>query len=225
LAEYVNAYEQKMVMAREVIADKGLWTAKKRYILNVHDSEGVRYTEPKLKMMGIEAVKSSTPGACREKIRQAMKILMTDTEDDIIDFIEKFREEFNTLSPEDVAFPRGINGIEKYKGIKDIYIKGTPIHVKGALLYNILLKKHKLIKKYPAIQDGDKIKFAYLKVPNHIHESVISMSSILPNEFGLEKYIDYDKQFQKAFVDPLGIILEKVGWKTEHTSTLEDFFG
>jgi DNA polymerase elongation subunit (family B) len=225
LAEYVNAYEQKMVMAREVIADKGLWTAKKRYILNVHDSEGVRYTEPKLKMMGIEAVKSSTPGACREKIRQAMKILMTDTEDDIIDFIKKFREEFNTLSPEDVAFPRGISGIEKYKGIKDIYIKGTPIHVKGALLYNILLKKHKLIKKYPAIQDGDKIKFAYLKVPNHIHESVISMSSILPNEFGLEKYIDYDKQFQKAFVDPLGIILEKVGWKTEHTSTLEDFFG
>jgi len=224
LAEYMNAYDQKMFMTREVIADKGIWTAKKRYILNVHDSEGVRYAEPKLKIMGIEAVKSSTPGACREKIRQAMKILMNDTEDDIIEFIEKFREEFNKLPPEDVAFPRGINGIKKYKGTKDLYIKGTPIHVKGALLYNMLLKKHKVIKKYPAIQDGDKIKFAYLKEPNHIHESVISMSGSLPNEFGLEKYIDYDKQFQKAFVDPLGIILEKVGWKTEQISTLEDFF-
>jgi hypothetical protein len=176
-------------------------------------------------MMGIEAVKSSTPGACREKIRQAMYIMMNDTEEDIIDFIEQFREEFDTLPPEDVAFPRGINGLQKYKGIKDLYIKGTPIHVKGALLYNMLLRKHKATKKYPAIQDGDKIKFAYLKEPNHIHESVISMSDSLPSEFDLEKYIDYDKQFQKAFVDPLNIILSKVGWKTERISTLEDFFG
>jgi DNA polymerase elongation subunit (family B) len=150
---------------------------------------------------------------------------MNDTENDIIDFIEKFREEFNKLPAEDVAFPRGINGIKKYKGTKDIYIKGTPIHVKGALLYNMLLKKHNVLKKYPAIQDGDKIKFTYLKEPNHIREAVISMSGSLPNEFDLEKYIDYDKQFQKAFVDPLGIILEKVGWKTERVSTLEDFFG
>lgn len=225
LADYMNAYEQKMFMAREVIADKGIWTAKKRYILNVHDSEGVRYTEPKLKMMGIEAVKSSTPGSCRAKIRQAMHIMMNDTEEDIIQFIEQFREEFDKLPPEDIAFPRGINGIEKYKGTKDIYIKGTPIHVKGALLYNMLLKQHKVLKKYPAIQDGDKIKFAYLKEPNHIHESVISMSGSLPNEFDLERYIDYDKQFQKAFIDPLGVILEKVGWNTERVSTLEDFFG
>jgi len=225
LADYMNAYEQKMFMAREVIADKGLWTAKKRYILNVHDSEGVRYTEPKLKMMGIEAVKSSTPGSCRAKIRQAMHIMMNDTEEDIIQFIEQFREEFDKLPAEDIAFPRGINGIEKYKGTKDIYIKGTPIHVKGALLYNMLLKQHKVLKKYPAIQDGDKIKFAYLKEPNHIHESVISMSGSLPNEFDLERYIDYDKQFQKAFIDPLGVILEKVGWNTERVSTLEDFFG
>jgi len=225
LAEYMNAYDQKMFMTREVIADKGLWTAKKRYILNVHDSEGVRYAEPKLKIMGIEAVKSSTPGACREKIREAMKILMNKTEDDIIQFIEDFRVEFNELPAEDVAFPRGINGLRKYKGVSEIYTKGTPIHVKGALIYNTLLKKHNITKVYPMIQNGDKIKFTYLKEPNHIHESVISMSGSLPNEFDLEKYIDYDKQFQKAFVDPLGVILDKVGWKTERISTLEDFFG
>jgi len=225
MAEYVNAYDQKMFMKREVIADKGLWTAKKRYVLNVHDSEGVRYGEPKLKRMGIEAVKSSTPGACREKIREAMKIMMNKTEDDIIRFIEEFREEFNRLPAEEVAFPRGINGVNKYKGTRDLYIKGTPIHVKGALLYNKLIKKHKVTTTYPFIQDGDKIRFAYLKEPNPLHESVISMSSSLPTEFGIDKYIDYDKQFEKAFIDPLGVILGKIGWNTEKVSTLEDFFG
>ena len=224
LANYMNAYDHKMFMKREVIADKGVWTAKKRYILNVHDSEGVRYSEPKLKMMGIEAVKSSTPAVCRDKIKQAMRIMMNDTEDDIIKFIEEFREEFYQLPAEDISFPRGINGIKKYKGTKDIYIKGTPIHVRGALIYNDLLVKHGLTKSFPMIQNGDKIKFTYLKEPNTIHESVISISGSLPTEFNLNKYIDYEKQFQKAFVDPLGIILEKIGWNTEKKSTLEDFF-
>ena len=225
LASYMNAYDHKMFMKREVIADKGLWTAKKRYILNVHDSEGVRYADPKLKMMGIEAVKSSTPAVCRDKIKRAMHIMMNDTEDDIIKFIEEFREEFYQLPAEDISFPRGINGIQKYAGVKDVYIKGTPIHVRGALIYNTLLKKHNLIQKYPSIQNGDKIKFTYLKEPNTVHESVISISSSLPKEFELEQYIDHEKQFQKAFLDPLGIILDKIGWNTEKVSTLEDFFG
>ena len=175
-------------------------------------------------MMGIEAVKSSTPAVCRDKIKQAMRIMMNDTEDDIIKFIDEFREEFYQLPAEDISFPRGINGIKKYKGTKDIYIKGTPIHVRGALIYNDLLVKHGLTKSFPMIQNGDKIKFTYLKEPNTIHESVISISGSLPTEFNLNKYIDYEKQFQKAFVDPLGIILEKIGWNTEKKSTLEDFF-
>lgn len=224
LAEYMNAYDQKMFMSREVIADKGIWTAKKRYILNVHDSEGVRYAEPKIKIMGIEAVKSSTPGACREKLRQAMKILMNDTEDDIIRFIEEFRKEFILLPAEEISFPRGVNGVGKYKGSKDLYIKGTPVHVKGALLYNKLVKDHKLTRTYPFIHDGDKIKFAYLKEPNPLHESVISISSSLPSEFGIDMYIDYEKQFEKAFVGPLRVILQKIGWNTEKVFTLDDFF-
>jgi len=224
LADYLNAYDQKMFMKREVIADKGVWTAKKRYILNVHDSEGVRYTEPKIKMMGIEAVKSSTPSVCRDKIKEAMKIMMNGKEDDIIQFIEEFRKEFNSLPMEDVAFPRGINGLAKYKGTKDLYVKGTPIHVKGALIYNKLIKDHKISRRHSLIRDGDKIKFAYLKEPNTVHETVISVGDTLPEEFGLDKFIDHDKQFQKAFVDPLGIILEKIGWNTEKVHTLESFF-
>ena len=114
LASHMNAYDQRMYMKREVIADKGIWTAKKRYILNVHDSEGVRYKEPKLKMMGIEAVKSSTPAPCREKIKQAMNIIMGGTERELNTFIQDFRAEFMDLSPEEIAYPRSVNGIEKF---------------------------------------------------------------------------------------------------------------
>jgi DNA polymerase elongation subunit (family B) len=224
LADYLNAYDQKMIMKREVIADKGVWTAKKRYILNVHDSEGVRYAEPKIKMMGIEAVKSSTPSVCRDKIKEAMRIMMNDSEEDIIQFIEEFRKEFISLPMEDVAFPRGVNGLDKYKGTTELFIKGSPVHVKGALLYNKLVKDHKIIKRHSLIRNGDKIKFAYLKEPNIVHASVISISNTLPEEFGLDKFIDRDKQFQKAFIDPLTIILEKIGWNTEKVFTLESFF-
>lgn len=224
LAEYLNVYEQKMIMAREVIADKGVWTAKKRYILHVHDSEGVRYAKPKLKIMGIEAVKSSTPSVCRDKIRKAMEIIMTGTQEDMIQFVENFREEFKSLEPEDVAFPRGVNNIQKYRGAADSYTKGTPIHVKGAIIYNRMLKEKGVTTFYPLIREGDKIKYMYLKVPNPARESVISISDRLPDEFGLDQYIDRDKQFQKSFVDPLGVILDKIGWTTEHVSTLEHFF-
>jgi DNA polymerase elongation subunit (family B) len=213
-----------MIMKREVIADKGVWTAKKRYILNVHDSEGVRYAEPKIKMMGIEAVKSSTPSVCRDKIKEAMRIMMNESEEDIIQFIEEFRKEFISLPMEDVAFPRGVNGLDKYKGTTELFIKGSPVHVKGALLYNKLVKDHKIIKRHSLIRNGDKIKFAYLKEPNIVHASVISISNTLPEEFGLDKFIDRDKQFQKAFIDPLTIILEKIGWNTEKVFTLESFF-
>ncbi len=224
LADYTNAFDQKMFMDREIIADKGLWTAKKRYILNVHDSEGVRYAEPKLKMMGIEAVKSSTPGACREKIREAMIIMMNDTQEDIIAHIDAFRIEFMKLKPEQVAFPRGINGLKKYDAGNGACKPHTPIHVKGALIYNELLKKHKLGRLYQKIQDSDKIRFLYLKEQNPLFVNVISIADELPEEFGLENYIDYEKQFEKAFIDPLAVILGKMGWTTETVHSLESFF-
>jgi DNA polymerase elongation subunit (family B) len=224
LAEYVNAYDQKMQMKRENIADRGIWTAKKRYILNVWDSEGVRYEEPKLKMMGIEAVKSSTPAPCRKMIKDALKLMMNGTEDDVIDFIDKCRGEFKSLRPEDISFPRSASDVQKYQASSTIYAKGTPIHIRGALLFNFYIKKHNLANKYSLIQNGEKIKFIYLKKPNSIHENVISFIQDFPKELALDKYIDYELQFEKAFLEPLKIILDSIGWNVEKTVNLELFF-
>ncbi|MEC9064806.1 MAG: DNA polymerase, partial [Pseudomonadota bacterium] len=224
LAEYVNAYDQKMFMKRENIADRGIWTAKKRYILNVWNSEGVAYTEPKLKMMGIEAVKSSTPAPCRAMIKDALKLMMNGTEDDVIDYIDSCRTKFKSLPPEEISFPRSASNVVKYQAHSTIYAKGTPIHIRGALLYNHYVKKHKLDNKYSLIQNGEKIKFCYLKKPNIIHENIISFIQEFPHELKLDKYIDYDLQFDKAFLEPLRIILNSIGWNTEKTVNLESFF-
>jgi len=225
LADYVNAYTQKMEMKRENIADRGIWTAKKRYILNVWDSEGVRYEEPKLKIMGIEAVKSSTPAPCRTMIKEALKIMMNGTEDEVIDYIEKCRVKFNNLPPEDLAFPRSVSDVDKYRAHSSIYSKGTPIHVRGSLLYNHYIKEKKLDNKYTLIGNGEKIKFCYLKKANPIRENVISFISDFPLELGLDRYIDYDLQFNKAFLDPMRVILDSIGWNVEKTVNLELFFG
>ena len=225
LAEYVNAYDQKMFMKRETIANKGIWTAKKRYILNAWDIEGVRFAEPKLKVMGIEAVKSSTPGACRDKIRECLKVIMNSDEEDAQKFIANFREEFYELPIEDIAFPRGCNGINKWANKSSIYSKGTPIHVRGALLYNYHNTKQRLTHKYPLIQDGEKLKFVYLKTPNKISENVISFPNTFPKEFGLDKYIDHELQFSKSFLEPIKVIMDTIGWKPEKIPSLEFLFG
>jgi len=224
LANYVNAYDQKMQMKRENIADRGIWTAKKRYILNVWDSEGVRYKEPKLKMMGIEAVKSSTPAPCRQMIKDALKLMMSGSENDVINFIDKSRREFKNLSPQNIAFPRTASDVQKYSSSSNIYAPKTPIHVRGALLFNHYIKQKNLTHKYSLINNGEKVKFIFLKKPNTIHENVISFIQDFPKELGLDKYIDYDLQFEKAFLDPLKAILDAIGWSVEKTVNLESFF-
>ena len=224
LANYVNAYDQKMFMKRENIADRGIWTAKKRYILNVWDSEGVRYEEPKLKMMGIEAVKSSTPAPCRRMIKDALQLMMSGTEEDVIKFIDDSRVQFKKLPPEDIAFPRTVSNVNKHKSASTIYAKGTPIHARGALLYNHYIKNKKLDNKYSLINNGEKIKFCYLKKPNWIHENVISFISDFPRELDLDKHIDYELQFEKAFVEPVKVILDAIGWNVEKVVNLELFF-
>ena len=224
LAKYVNAFQQKMVMTREVLADVGIWTAKKHYILNVHNSEGVQYEEPKLKIMGIEAIKSSTPETVRNALKKAFKIIMNGTEDDVIDFIDTYRKQFKSLSAEDVSFPRSVKGLAKYSDPASIYRKSTPLHVKGSLIYNMMLQKNKLTKKYPIIQEGEKIKYTYLTEPNPSGDSAIAMLTTLPKEFKLENYIDYDRQFEKSFLDPMKGLLETIGWNYERKSTIMNFF-
>ena len=224
LAVYVHAYQQKMEMKREGLSDKGIWTAKKRYILNVYNNEGVQYKEPQMKVMGLEMIKSSTPAAIREKMKEAIQIMVNGTEDDIHNFISKFREDFRKLPPEDISFPRGLNGLNKYSDALTLYKLGTPIHVKGAILYNNFLKQNGLTKKYQLIQEGEKIKFTYLKMPNPFKDTVISYPTRLPTELGLDNFIDYDLQFDKAFLEPIKVILDCMQWTTEKVSTLEDFF-
>ena len=224
LADYVKAPVQKMQMKREGLSNKGIWTAKKRYILNVYNNEGVQYKEPEMKVMGLEMVKSSTPFVIRTKMKEAIKIMINGTENDMHNFIADFREEFKNLPPEEISSPRGCNGLAKYTDAASLYKLGTPIHVKGAILYNHYLNKMDLTKKYPLIQEGEKLKYSYLKMPNPFKDTVISFPARLPKEFDLHKYIDYDMQFDKCFLEPIKVILDCIKWKTEKVSSLEDFF-
>jgi len=212
-------------MKREVIANKGIWVAKKRYMLNVLDDEGVRLAEPKLKIMGIEAVKSSTPQVCRTKIKEAIKIIMNKDEETLQKYIAEFKKEFYELPPEAIAFPRSCNNIHKYRNPATIFSKGTPIHVKGSLIYNHKIREMKLQNRYPYIQEGDKIKFLKLVEANPFRFDVISYITTLPTEFDLNKFIDRETQFEKTFLDPMRFILQSIGWSQEKKASLEAFFG
>ena len=223
-AERTNAYSNRMVMKREAIADRGIWTAKKRYILNVHNNEGVQYAEPKIKIMGIEAVKSSTPQVCREAMNELFKVIVTGDESKTQEAISLFKEHFKALSADQIAFPRGVTDVSSYADNVSVYRKSTPIHVRGSLLYNHHLKAKALDKKYQLIQNGDKVKFVYLLLPNSIQENVIAFPDFLPEELELNKYIDYNLQFQKTFIDPIDIILDAIGWSAEPKADLQEFF-
>jgi len=224
LASYVHAYDQKMRMKREGLSNKGLWTAKKRYILNVFNNEGVQYDEPDMKIMGLEVVKSSTPAIIREKMKETISLIINADEATVQEFIANLKQEFKKLPVEDISFPRGVNGIREYSDSASLYKKGTPIHVKGAILYNHFLIEKKLTKKYPLIQEGEKLKFTYLKTPNPFKDTVVSFPARLPKEFGLQEYIDYETQFEKTFIEPMEIILDCIGWQVERQNSLEAFF-
>ena len=224
LADYVNAYAQKMKMKREAISDKAIWTSKKHYIVNVYDNEGVAYKTPELKIMGLEAVKSSTPTICREKLKEAFKVIINQDESALIKFVDEFKTLFFTLPPQDIAFPRGVNGLEKYSDSKTIFGFKTPMHVRGSLIFNHFITEKNLDKKYEKIKEGEKIKYIYLKEPNIMRTDVISFLSVIPEEFEIDKHIDYNTQFEKSFLEPLKIVLTAIKWNVEKTNSLEDFF-
>jgi len=224
LQSYTNAYRNTISFKQEGISKNGVWVSKKRYFLNVLDNEGVRYASPKLKVMGLEVVKSSTPGIVREKLKKCLSLILDNREDELQEFILNFEEEFKTLPVEDIAFPRGVNGIEKYSDSHEGYISGCPIHTKGSIIYNKKLKEMKLDNLYPIVGEGDKIKYTYLKIPNPIHDTVIAFPTELPKEFNIQKYVDYEKQFEKTFLEPVIAILNILGWSSEKRNSIEDFF-
>jgi len=223
LGDQLNVHKRRITMKREAIADRAIWTAKKRYILNVLDNEGVRYAKPKLKIMGIEAIKSSTPATCREAFEELFKVLINGTEAETQAFIRNYRAKFETLQAHEKAFPRGVSSVSEYQDRDTIYKKGTPINSRAAILYNYMLDKQGL-KTYSPIRGGDKIKYIHLYPNNPLKENVIGFIDILPPEFKLDKFIDNDTQFEKAFLEPAKSILEAIGWNAEPVASLEDFF-
>jgi len=224
ISDYTNAFSNRISFKREVIADRGIWVAKKRYALNVYNNEGVQYSEPKLKVMGLEIVRSSTPEPVRDALRDAVKIILTKTESDLQEYVRNFETEYKKLSPELISFPRGVNGLNKYSDRASIYRHGTPIHVRGSLLYNYHILANKLDRKYETIKEGDKIKFLYLKEPNTLGENCIAFVSSIPDELNLKKFADYDLMFEKSFLEPINTILEGVGWSAKPKASLESLF-
>lgn len=219
-----NAYSKSLQMKREAIANKALWRGRKMYILNVVDLEGVRYKEPELIMHGIEAVRSSTPHVCRDKIKDCLKIIMNGTEEDLQSTIKSFKEKFFEMSVEDIAFPRGVSRVDEFADPNSIYIKGTPVHAKGSLIYNHMIKQKKLDEKYQLIYNGSKVKFLYLTLPNPARCQVIATPDFLPEELELHDHIDRDMQFRKAFLNPIISMTDLMGWKVEKTASLESLF-
>lgn len=222
-AKNTHAFSNKMEMKREMLASRGIWTAKKRYVLNVYDKEGVRYEQPKLKISGLEAIKSSTPSSCRENIKKAISIIMNESEEKLQHFIKQYKKDFVKLPIYEISFPKSCNGIKKYTE-NNILAKGTPIHVRGAFVFNSFISNNNLEKTYPLIQEGEKIKYCYLKTPNHFRQNVISFQNVIPKEMNLERYIDYDMQFEKGFLDPLNVILGKIAWNPEKVNNLNEIF-
>jgi DNA polymerase elongation subunit (family B) len=214
-----------MVMKREKITNRAIFVAKKRYILNTLNSEGVHYDTPKVSVTGLESVRSSTPEICRSKLKKCFEIIMNEDEEVTQGFIRDFKEEFKSLTPEKIAKTSGCNDIIKYQNKDTLYRKGTPMHVRGAILYNSFLKEKGLDKKFETIKGGDKVKLLYLKVPNPLRENVIAVPGLLPKQLGLHQYVDTEVQFEKVFLSPIQSILDAVGWSAEKKDTLDAFFG
>jgi len=219
----LNGYENSISMKREALCNKGIWIKKKNYILDIYDNEHVRYNEPKLKVVGIKAIKSLTPKLCRDSIRTGLEIIMRGTEEDFFNYVKDFKNIFYSSKIEDIATPISVNDLNKYKSSTNFYKLGTPIQVRSAIMYNYLIDKLNLVSKYDKIKNKEKIKYVYLMEPNPLNHYVIGFIDKLPEEFGLHQYVDYDKQWETAFVSSLKNILEIIGWKLENKITLLDF--
>lgn len=225
LAEYVNSYDQKMIMKLEKICSSAILVAKKRYIWNVSYNEGVTFNPPKLSITGLDVIKSTTPEIIRNKLWKVIPIILDGTREDVIQFKTQFYKEFKLFQPEDIAIPKGMTGLTKYSDSKTLYKLGTPIHVRGSLVYNKLLKEAKIDNKYQKIHEGEKIRYIYLKIPNPSMENVVCFVNSLPKEFDLHSYVDYDIMFQKVFIQPLNIILKALEWEIDgNINTLDKFF-
>lgn len=221
IGNHFNTQDNVLAMKREAIAEYGVWTAKKRYLLWVHDNEGVRYNPPKLKMTGIEAVRSSTPKYAREVIKKALEYFIQGHQQEFYTLIDTAEEGFMSRPFEDIASPRSVNGLDTYDPGEGDFLPATPIHVKGAITYNRHLEKTNLVQKYPKIRNSEKIRFCYLKPQNPLRTTVIAAPNALPPEWKLERYLDRQLQFEKSVLSPLEHIVREAGWPIRPMVTLD----
>lgn len=225
-AEYAHCHEQAMFMDREAIASSAVWTAKKRYAMCVWDNEGYRFPsdKPKIKIQGLEAIRSSTPWACRPVLINMIHKILIEDEAHIQEHIADFKTEYYNMGLEDIAFPRSMNNLQKFD-VNGGFAKGTPAHVRGAIVYNRQIDKHGLEGKYEKIKSGEKAKFLYLRQPNSFASHTISFVNQLPPEFQAEQYVDKETMFSKTILEPIDAIMKPIGWSAEKKNTLDSFFG
>lgn len=224
---HCNSFEQKMIMAREVISDNSVFCTKKRYAMSVWNSEGVAYEEAYIKTMGLDVVKSSTPEVIRGAMKKTITMILNKEEVDVQQFIKEVKKDFKKFKPEEIAFPRGVNNMEeKYCAPDGSFLSGVtvPIHSRACIVYNNNIRKLGL-QNYKEIIPGDKIKFIHVKEPNKLRSNVVGFSDVLPLEFNVHSKIDYDLMFEKTFLKPMRDILELIGWSDKPQASLESFFG
>lgn len=225
--DYTNSFENWMVMKRECLCSSGVFVAKKRYVLNVFDNEGVRYEKPKLKIKGLDVVRSSTPKAIKDDIKEIYKIILDKTENDVQNYILDVKEKYKKLSIDDISVISSVNNMEKYDPDynKGQIPSGCPMHVRAAIAYNKMIKELNLTSKYQLIKSGDKIKYILLRTPNPSFSPVIAYLNYFPEEFELNNYIDYEKMFEKSFIGPVENITIPINWEWKKRNKISDLFG
>lgn len=226
LGKYLNVKNQCLSMVRDVITSNFLIKGKKRYIANVTDCEGLRYPEPRLKYVGIEVVRSSTPKFFKNRLIESCKLIMTSDNEALMAYVDSIRQDMLSELISDISIGTGVSDVHKYANSDLVcgYTKGTPIGCRAAIIYNKFILTNNLTSKYPLVESGDKIKYVYLKLPNTIKENVFGYIGNIPTESKLEKYIDYDLMLEKSFINPLTELLDIIGWSLSKVSTLDAFF-
>ena len=225
----MNTSKNWFELERESIATGAIFIEPKKYACRVIDEEYTTFAEPKLKVKGMEIVRSSTPAFCREKIKEVVNLII-DTMDrqKVIDDIRYIREDFYKQDIEDIAFPRGVKTIDKYLGSRGNILSGCTIQARASINYNNLLNRFEINGKYNEIHQGDKIKFIYMKESNTVlnGQNIIGFSEVLPEEFGLHKFIDMDIQFEKSFMSPIKKLFDAVGFGYPNidVTNMEEFF-
>jgi DNA polymerase elongation subunit (family B) len=222
LAEYLNAYEQKLNMKREAISETAIWAAKKRYAMMVWNSEGVQYNPAKMKVQGLEVVRSTTPSWSKVYLKEIYKVCLTGNEKNLHTLYKDIEMRYNQMPIEEIAVPTGVNHITKYTDSNGYAIKGCQMHIRAAINHNRLIKELGL-NSIPPIQDAEKIKYFILK-NNHMNLDAIAFRNKLPEEFGVVEFIDKKTTFNKSFLEPAKTFVELIGWHLEKKATLNDLF-